>query len=93
MEPKDILQNYREQIDSLDAELLYLLSRRFEIVTQVWELKVENDIPFLQSNRWNEVLNEKIEMWAELKISKSFIEDVWNRIHDEALKIEKSTNK
>ncbi|MBT3727366.1 hypothetical protein HOG21_07065 [bacterium] len=35
METQEILENYREQIDSLDKELLYLFKRRFEIVLQV----------------------------------------------------------
>jgi chorismate mutase len=35
MEHIELLQNYREQIDTLDKEMIYLLSRRFEIVKQI----------------------------------------------------------
>jgi chorismate mutase len=35
METNELLKNYREQIDTLDKELIYLLFRRFEIVKQV----------------------------------------------------------
>jgi chorismate mutase len=89
MEYVDLLQNYRAQIDTLDKEIIYLLSRRFTIVNEVWLLKKENNIPALQESRWNELLSENIEVWKELWVSESFIIDVWERIHKEALNIEK----
>ena len=89
MENKELLENFREQIDTLDAELLYLLSRRFTIVNEIWKFKKTNGIQPLQNDRWNKVLLEKIEIWEELWLKKEFIEDIWNRIHKEALKIEK----
>lgn len=88
MDFKELLTNYRDQIDSLDKELLYLLSRRFEIVKQIWILKKENSIPVLQKNRWDVLLSENIEVWRELWLSKEIVEDIWNRIHAESLKIE-----
>ena len=89
MEYKELLQNYRDQIDSLDKEIIYLLSRRFEIVNQVWILKKENNVPALQKDRWQSLLKENIEVAKELSISESIIIDIWERIHKEALKIEK----
>ena len=89
MEYKDLLQNYRAQIDTLDKEIIYLLSRRFTIVNQVWILKKENNIAPLQTNRWNELLAENIEVWKELEVSEELIRDVWERIHKEALIIVK----
>lgn len=85
----DLLKNYREQIDTLDAELLYMLHRRFELVKQVGLTKKEHKIQPLQTWRWNSVLTEKIKIWEDLWLSKEFIEDIWNRIHEEALDIEK----
>lgn len=89
MEYKELLENYRAQIDTLDKEIIYLLSRRFTIVNQVWILKKENSIPALQKWRWDELLNENIEVWKELEVSTDLIRDIWERIHKESLKIEK----
>jgi chorismate mutase len=88
MKTDNLLINYRSQIDTLDKELLELLSRRFEIVKQVWIYKKQNNIKPLQTNRWNELLKEKIEVWEFLWLKEVFIVDIWNRIHKEALKIE-----
>ena len=89
METQEILENYREQIDSLDKELLYLFKRRFEIVLQVWQLKKNNWIIPLQPERWEKLLAENIEFSKQLWLNGQFVIDIWNRIHDEALEIEK----
>ena len=88
MSEKDLLQNFREQIDSLDREILYLFFRRFTLVNEIWKVKKQLKMPVLQENRWKEVLENKLDIWEEYWLSKEFIEDIWNRIHKEALKIE-----
>jgi chorismate mutase len=86
---KDLLKNFREQIDWIDKEILYLLFRRFTLVDEIWKIKKELWMTPLQKNRWQEVLNNRIEIWKEYWLKKEFIEDIWNRIHKEALEIEK----
>jgi chorismate mutase len=58
-------------------------------VNEIWKIKKDNWMQILQSDRWNKVLLEKIEIWEELWVKKEFIEDIWNRIHKESLEIEK----
>ena len=89
MEFNELLKNYREQIDTLDKEILYLLHRRFEIVKQIWIIKKENNIEALQKDRWDELLNENIEVGKELFLSEDIVRDIWERIHTESLRIEK----
>jgi len=87
MPNKELLKNFREQIDTLDAEILYLLFRRFTIVWEIWKIKKQENITPLQKDRWKQVLDEKIEIWAEFWLQKEFVVDIWNRIHKEALDI------
>ena len=89
MEYKELLKIYRDQIDTLDKEMIYLLSRRFEIVNQIWIIKKENNIKALQKDRWEKLLNENIEVANELWVSELIIRDIWERIHKESLSIEK----
>jgi len=35
MELDKLLENFREQIDTIDNEIIYLLSRRFALVEQI----------------------------------------------------------
>ncbi len=83
------LQNYRDQIDQIDAELIELLAQRFKVVQKVWEYKKINNFPALQSARWQEVMNSKKKLAWEKWISPEFIETIWNEIHEYALNLEK----
>lgn len=84
-----LLKDLRKQIDHIDQEIISLLWKRLRAVKKIWKLKKENNIPPLQTNRWNEVL-KKVKTKAEKKwINSLFIEKIWNNIHEEALKIEK----
>lgn len=82
------LQKYRMQIDAIDVQIIELLAQRFEVVKKVWEYKKKNNLPPLQPERWREVLHARKEKGAELWIQGECIENIWNEIHKEALKIE-----
>lgn len=82
------LQNYRNQIDQIDAKLIELLAERFEVVKKVWAYKKLNNLPPLQPGRWQEVLESKKKLAQEKGIDPSFIENVWNEIHEYALILE-----
>lgn len=88
MENIELLKIYRDQIDTLDKELIYLFSRRFEIVKQIGLLKKVENIAPLDNNRWQQLLKENIEISREYGLKDEFIIDVWNRIHSESLKLE-----
>lgn len=88
MENSELLKIYRDQIDTLDKELIYLFFRRFEIVKQIWLVKKQEQIIPLDNNRWQKLLNENLEVSREFWLSDEFIIDIWNRIHSESLKLE-----
>lgn len=84
-----LLKDLRKQIDHIDSEILSFIWKRLRIVKKIWKLKKENNIPALQPNRWNDLL-KKLKTKAEKKwINPEFVENIWNQIHKEALKIEK----
>jgi len=39
MELDELLVSFRNQIDTIDEEIIYLLSRRFELVKQIGNIK------------------------------------------------------
>lgn len=89
MEANELLENYREQIDTLDKEMLYMFHRRFEIVKEIWKIKKQFWIDILQQNRWKQLLDENIQVWNELSLDKSFVTDIWEKIHLKSLEYEK----
>ena len=89
MNINELLKNYREQIDTLDHEIVYLLSRRFTIVKEIWEIKKQNNIPALQNWRWEELMKNLLEYAREREINPELIRTIWEEIHKEALNLEK----
>lgn len=54
------IKELRDEIDILDKELVELLEKRLDIVTEVARYKIANNIPVLDSSREEEVLIKNV---------------------------------
>jgi chorismate mutase len=86
---KVLLEQFRAQIKTIDLEIIYLLSRRFENVKQIWLLKDELGLEIHQENRWNELLWDVLSESRERMLDDDFVVNIWNLIHAESKKIQK----
>lgn len=83
------LENLRKEIDIVDDKIVELFAKRFEIVKQIGVLKKENKIDIVDSKRFQKVL-EKVKNLAEKNgISKKFIHEIYEKIHDYSCDLEK----
>ena len=89
MELDTLLENFREQIDTIDNEIIYLLSRRFDLVEQIWNIKKEMWEEAFQPKRWNDLLKKLLEKAKERWVNQNLVKNIWEQIHKEALNIEK----
>jgi chorismate mutase len=89
MDYKERLLTHRAQIDTIDHEIVYLLSRRFENVKEIGKIKKENNIPALQQDRFKTLLQNLIEDAEHRMLNTKLIEDIWELIHNESLRLEK----
>lgn len=55
-----MLDKYRQEINRIDEELINLLEKRFTVTKAIGEFKKENNIPVLNKNREQEIV-EKIQ--------------------------------
>ncbi len=53
-----MLEQYRNEIDQLDQEILQLLDKRFNVTKLVGEYKRENSIDVLNQNREDAIINK-----------------------------------
>ncbi len=81
-----------DKMNKLLESIHSLLSARFEVVRQVWELKGEYDKPSRDDGRWNLVLADRKEKWNKSwwKNAETIVPNIWNPIHDIALGIEEA---
>ena len=79
------LEEYRRQIDRFDDELLRVLSGRMAVSEKIGEYKKRERITILQSSRWSEILETRLDRARKLGLSESFIIQVFKQIHQESI--------
>ena len=80
----------RKEIDEIDSEILKLLAKRQEVVSQIGILKRKQGIAPRDDVRWQEVLVKQTKRAHKLQIPEEVVVEIWERIHDWSLEIEKS---
>ncbi len=53
-----MIENLRNKIDNIDNKLIKLLEERFEIAIEIANYKKSNNIPIIQKDRENIILNK-----------------------------------
>ncbi len=79
------LMGLREQIDSLDREILQLLSARMNVAEKIGRIKSENDVRILQAVRWEDIVDRAIASSHTLGLSENFLHTILDAIHIESI--------
>ena len=82
----EILAQLRGRIDDLDASLIEILSQRMKISQEIGDYKKKNSIAVLQSNRYNEILQQCINQAISKNLNSDFIKKIYEIIHEESIK-------
>ncbi len=67
------LDTLRSNIDKTDDALLHLLLNRMKVSEQIGSYKRNNNITILQTNRWEELLSDRMETGAMMGLSEDFV--------------------
>lgn len=78
----------REKIDSIDTQVLNLLSQRMEISKEIGAYKEKHNIAILQSTRYDEILKERGRLAESLNLSSDFATQIIKLIHEESVNIQ-----
>lgn len=82
----ETLDELRNRIDQLDAVLLDTLATRMEISRQIGDFKRNNGIPVVQTARFGDMLQNRIEEGRRLGLDKEFIHRLLHAIHEESVR-------
>ena len=83
------LMGLREQIDSLDREILQLLAERMNVAENIGRIKRENDVRILQEARWEDIMERALTCSSSLGLSESFLHTLLDAIHIESIERQK----
>lgn len=79
------LEEYRSEIDKLDAEMIDILARRLDIIDSIGRYKKENNITILQLKRWSNILQERLENGRNLGVDPEFLIKILELVHRESI--------
>lgn len=80
------LELFRQQIDSLDEELLDVLSRRMEVSRCIGEYKRDHGMSVIQTERFNDILQSRVLQGGDLGMSPDFLRNMLLAIHEESVR-------
>lgn len=80
------LDELRRRIDRVDDELLELLARRMEISREIGDFKSSHNIPVIQPERYNALMERRVEQGEALGLSPVFLRDILALIHEESVR-------
>jgi chorismate mutase len=80
------LSALRRQIDDLDNSLLELLARRMRVSREIGQYKKEHNMPILQAQRYDEILQKRISQAEQMGMHTEFMKTVLVAIHEESVR-------
>ena len=81
----DELDDYRKQIDVIDNQIIDLLKDRMNISEIIGKYKRERNITVFQSNRYNKLMESRIETALHAGVNSEFISKIFKAIHEESV--------
>ena len=82
------LKDLRNKIDQIDQELVTLIEQRLEVVKQIGDYKKKHNLPILDQNREQEVLDKNSKYLSNESNKEAYLE-IMKNIMDVSKKIEK----
>lgn len=84
----NLLNTYREIIDSIDYQLIELMAKRFNIVEKIGKFKIENNLDIFQVERWRQIVKSRLEYSQKLNIDSEFSKKMMQLIHLQSIEIQ-----
>ncbi len=85
-ESTENLKLMRNKIDDIDNQILELLYERLNISKEIARFKRDNNMPVLQTGRYDEILRKKIIQAENLGLNPNYISDILEVIHEESVR-------
>ncbi len=80
------IEQIRQILDTMDAEVVDLIGKRMELVKQLGQIKIDNNIAIFQQERWREIIESRSEWGRINQLNDAFILKLFELIHDQSIK-------
>ncbi len=83
---RDRLEEMRNQVDSIDHQLIELVASRMRISVEMGEFKCRNDVTVFQLERWLEILRTRTQHGISEGLDEEFVGTLVRLIHEESIR-------
>lgn len=84
----DQLRLLREQIDTVDRQMLQLYAARLDLSRQIAQVKAQGNLAVFQPKRWDALLRQRLESARQLGLSPDFVKEIFEKIHVESVRVQ-----
>lgn len=81
-----LIEQARDAIDSIDTQVLELLSNRMRLIEQIARCKRDNNVTVVQQQRWQRIRESRTEQGLSLGLSAEYISGLLELVHKESIK-------
>ena len=82
----DSLEMLRDQIDHIDRDIIELLAKRMRVSRDIGRYKKEHGMPVVQTNRYNALMQQRVNEAATLDLPEDFMRMLLSVIHEESVR-------
>lgn len=82
------LQALRQEIDTLDSQLIEVLAKRMDVSRRIGDYKKSRNIPVVQPGRYSDVLAARIAEASARGLDPAFIRSILSTIHEESVRVQ-----
>ncbi|WP_166333685.1 chorismate mutase [Sphingobacterium chungjuense] len=83
---EDKLSELRQNIDKLDNDIIKMIGDRMKIAEKIGEYKRDNNVTILQVNRWDEIVQKRVQLAKALNIGEDFAVKYLELLHNESIR-------
>ena len=83
------LDKIREEIDKCDSDLINIISKRYDLVLQVIQYKIDKGMEIYQPQREKEVIEKLRNLANQKNINSDLIENIIKLIMEESKRVQK----
>ncbi|MDX2195522.1 MAG: bifunctional 3-deoxy-7-phosphoheptulonate synthase/chorismate mutase type II [Cytophagales bacterium] len=80
------LDELRDIIDTIDKDIVSLIAKRMSVSKEIGQYKKDNNITILQSGRWQDIVNTRIQEGVGKGLSDDFMTTLLTAIHGESIR-------
>ncbi len=79
----------RQEIDTIDVEILKLVAKRLSIVEKIGKIKKQTGTPVIDTTRKQQALKHRLNIGLKFGLTSNVVTKVYNLLHDIAVEKER----